>query len=231
MTLLKPIAGVILIAAVGVGVFQRNSIAKLRGENAQLREQTAPPADDTRAASPADTAEIQALADATKDLPRLRNEVRQWRQQKPEAERLRRENAELAARLASATNRASLAQMEGYVGKDQWTQAGFATPDAAVQSFFWAVANEDLAFLVQCMSPRMRADFEREFQGKTPDEQAAAFRKGIGQFNKLSGYRIAERRQLADDRVELGIQAAAGGQVMPMQLLRSPDGQWQLNVK
>lgn len=231
----KFIAVGLLAAAVIAAWLQRNAIAALRQSNAELRQQAADSAQlaITVRGAPAqsDDQAMQHLAEAAKELPRLRNEVRQLRQHKPEIERLRQENSQLTAQAATAPNRPKLAEMEGYVAREQWAQAGFATPDAAVQSFFWAIANQDFDFLAQCMSPKMQADFQKSLEGKTPEEMAATFQKGIGEFAKLGGYRVAERRQRNEGSVELGIQAAAGGHIMPMRLIRSAEGEWKLDVR
>lgn len=233
--MIKFIAVCLLAAAVVAAWMQRSSIAALRQTNSELCQQVAEAeqrATATRGTpAPADDQAMQQLAEAAKELPKLRNEVRQLRQHKTEIERLRQENSQLSAQAAAAAKRPKLAEMEGYVPREQWTRAGFATPDAAVQSFFWAIANQDFDALAQCMAPKMQADFQRSLQGKTPEEMAATFQKGIGQFAGLGGYRIAERRQPKEDRVELGIQAAAGGHILPMQLTRSAEGEWKLDIK
>jgi hypothetical protein len=181
---------------------------------------------DTPVAPNDQNAEIQSLAEATKDLPRLRNEVRQLRQQKPELERLKGENAQLAAQVASGANRPKLAQMEGYVAKEKWTQAGFATPEATVQSFFWAVANKDVGALAECMAGDARKSMEQEIQRSIA--KGKQFEEQFEPFTKMQGFRIAEQKQLSDDKIELSVQAAAGGHAMPMRL-QLIDGQWKLS--
>jgi hypothetical protein len=110
--------------------------------------------------------------------------------------------------------------MEGYVAKENWTQAGFATPEAAVQTFFWAIQQRDFRQVSECFAPDGRQDFAKEFEGKTEEEQAKIFEQGIGQLGRMTGYRISEKEQVADDTVNLGIQAAAGGHVLRTQLRR-----------
>src|SRR5687767_7247955 len=114
----KAIAVCLLAAAVGAAWVQRNSIAALREKNIELRQQADAEnaARENRRAPPrVDDQEIQSLTEATRELPKLRNEVRQLRQQKPELERLQRENAQLATQISTSANRPKLAQMEGYL--------------------------------------------------------------------------------------------------------------------
>jgi len=227
----KIIAVCLLAVAVGAAWVQRNSIAALREKNIELRQQ----ADAENAAREngglpprVDGQEIQSLTEATRELPKLRNEVRQLRQQKPEIDRLRSENGQLAAQISSGANRPKLAQMEGYVAKEKWVQAGFATPEATIQSFFWAIANQDPAYIVQCMSPKMKREFDREFAGKSPEEQQKVFAEGMGTLGRMGGYRIAGTEQVSENKVIIGIEAAAGGHVMKMPLERIGN-EWKLN--
>src|SRR6185503_2215744 len=121
----KIIAVCLLAAAIGAAWVQRNSIAALREKNIELRRQADAEnaARENRGAPPrVDDQEIQSLTEATRELPKLRNEVRQLRQQKPEIDRLLSENGQLAAQISSGANRPKLAQMEGYVAKEQWVQ-------------------------------------------------------------------------------------------------------------
>ena len=227
----KIIAVCLLAAAVGAAWGQRNSIAALREKNIELRQQANAEnaARENRGAPPrVDDQEIQSLTEATRELPKLRNEVRQLRQQKPEIDRLRSENGQLAAQISSGANRPKLAQMEGYVAKEQWVQAGFATPEATIQSFFWAVANQDTAYIVQCMAPKMKREFDREFAGKSPEEQQKVFAEGMGTLGRMGGYRIAGTEQVSENKVIIGIEAAAGGHVMKMPLERIGN-EWKLN--
>jgi hypothetical protein len=229
MTALKILAVGVLAAAVGAAWVQKSSISKLREQNAEVRQQLeAAPKNPSAMPSTADDEEVQNLTEATRDLPKLRNEVRQLRQQKPELERLRNENVRLAAQIASSTNRPKLAEMEGYVPKEKWTLAGFATPEATVQSFFWAIANQDISSVVQCMAPKMKQQFEREFAGKSIEEQQKALADGMAAFGRMSGFRVAETQHVSENKVMIAIQAAAGGHLMRLPLERVGN-EWKLN--
>jgi hypothetical protein len=229
VTALKILAVGVIAAAVTTAWVQKSSITQLRQQNAELRQQ-ADLSSDNRAAAPvpADNEEIQNLTEATRDLPKLRNEVRQLRQQKPELERLRNENVRLAAQISSGTNRPKLAQMEGYVAKEKWAQAGFATPEATVQSFFWAIANQDVSYMVQCMAPKMRAQYDRQFAGKSLEEQQKELAEGMAALGGMGGYRVAETEKISENKVVIGIEAAAGGHVMKMPMERIGN-EWKLN--
>ncbi|HMJ66887.1 MAG TPA: hypothetical protein VK615_16210 [Candidatus Binatia bacterium] len=234
MTWLKILCVLLLVALASTAVVQRKTIAKMRSDNAALQQQNEQAGQLARenteiAKLRADNQEVIALMQANKDLPKLRNEIRQLRQQKPEIEKLRAENARLLAAMKLSTNTAPsrLAQMEGYVAKESWTQAGFATAEAALRTFFWAIQQRDFLQISECLSPDDRQGFAKEFEGKTAEEQAKIFEQGMGELGGMNGYRISEKEQVAEDTVNLGIQAAAGGHVLRLQLKRF-DGQWKV---
>jgi TolA-binding protein len=227
MTGARILCFLLLIALAATAVVQRRTIATMRSDNATLQQQNEQARQLAR--ENADIANLRVqnqeaagLMQANKDLPKLRNEIRQLRQQKPETHRLRAENARLLATIKSSTNagRPRFADMEGYVAKEAWTQAGFATAEAALQTFFWAIQQRDFVQVSECLSPDNRQGFAKEFEGKTEEERSKIFDQGIGQLGGMTGYRISEKEQVADDTVNLGIQAAAGGHVLRLQLRR-----------
>jgi cell division protein FtsB len=230
--MIKIISGCLLAVTIATACIQRNAIANLRQQNAELRRQQAEEVA-VKSSGPAqspNTAETEALLEATKELPKLRNDVRRLRAQKPEIEKLRQENEALLAKIATATNPPRLADMAGYVAKDAWSPAGFATPEAALQTFFWALNQRDLQQIAVCLTPKARRDFEKEFVAASAAEQAKLFEDGPGQLGKAAGYRIAQREQAGEDKVQLGIQVAAGGKILLMQVVRVGQ-EWKLDLK
>ena len=171
--------------------------------------------------------EIETLQTANADLPKLRNEVRKLREEKRELERLQTENERLAASLKAAPKPSAppLSEAEGFVLKQTWSRAGFATPEATVQTFFWAIANGDITALAECVTGDARKSMEKEMQrsiaeGKSIEDQ-------FEPLAKMQGFRIAEKKQLSENKMEISIQAAAGGRAMPMRL-QLENGEWKL---
>jgi cell division protein FtsB len=234
MAWMKILGSCLLAGLVVTAVVQKKSVSSLRSVNADLQQQNEEAAQLTRENAELSNLrsanqEITALREANKDLPRLRNEVRQLRQAKPEIEKLRAENTRLAAAMNSQTNtaRPRLAEMEGYVAKETWANAGFATPEAALQTFFWAAQQGDLQRMAECLAPEGRRDFEKEFAGKTEEERSKKIEQNLAPLVRIGGYRIAERQQTSEDKVTLGVQAAAGGRVMPFPVQRIGN-EWKL---
>jgi hypothetical protein len=228
MKLLKLFGSCAVITTLALVVFQRSAISRTRTANETLRQQTAIPTIVASDAAPA-TEEIEALQTANSELPKLRNEVRRLREERREFEKLRMENERLAAALKAGpkTNTPPLSEAEGFVLKEKWTRAGFATPEATLQTFFWAVANKDLSAMAECMTGEARKSMEQELQRSIADS-GKGFEEQFEPLSKMQGFRIAEKKQLSDDKVELSIQAAAGGRAMPMRL-QLVNGEWKFD--
>ena len=215
----------VLAALAGALILQGRSLAKLQNEHTSLRTAQAEvhqlaEANRELAASRAAAEQLQTLRAATRDLLRLRNEVRQLREQQPELEKLRGENQRLADQVKSAAVPAkSITQMEGFVAKESWSQAGFGSPEAAVQTLFWALQNKNLQNIADCMEPTERDQFLKQFE-QMSDEQRRRTTEEFTLLAKLKGFRVAEKTVEAEDKVVLSLQVAAGGELLKIPLRR-----------
>ena len=124
--------GAALIAGTAIYLVQQRQIDRLRADNQDLVAQRQHSAAEQEAASRAAQAAKEELARLQKDrteLLRLRNEVGQLRRER-EAARQRASQQADAQRSAANAGR--------YVSKDQLIFAGYATPEAALESMTWA---------------------------------------------------------------------------------------------
>jgi hypothetical protein len=229
---MKAIIAILAIAGLGaVFTWERAAIGTLRPQNESLR---------------ADKLEAERLADENRDLPnlrarqpaaaghgvnlellRLRNEVTKLREEQAEIQRQRAANQHVAEELKSGkfTPR-RLADMEGAVPREQWSFAGFATPEAAVQNFFAAIATADPEQIMRCMSPKDAESLRRQM-AKDPEGTRKDFDREFGKLGNVSGFRITGTRILGEDKMEVLVQVVAGGQSMPLPL-RRVDNEWRL---
>jgi len=166
--------------------------------------------------------EGDALRQENKDLPKLRNEIRQLRLQLADLERLRAENRRLLAQPKSSTANpaAQIALPADYISKTALADVGMDTPEAAVQTFYWAMFRADVNRLVKC--------FERQPQVDPNSQVAEGMRQDIlKELKGFPGYRIAEKKEVSPNEVILGLQSTVGGQVMPMTLIHI-DNEWRI---
>ena len=237
MRVSKPIGALSILVAVLVLVFQRSTLSTARKENAQLRQakaEAAQLATENQSISEvrAQNQQLEELRTANRELPKLRNEVRQLRSQGAQIERLRQENQRLASALNSLNSgkAKSFSEMEGYVSKESLSHAGFATPEAALQTFLWAIREGRIDAVAECISPDGRPSFQGEFANKTEEEQKKSLQQGLGQLIRSSGYRVVDREQVGEDKVKLGIQAVAGG-IIAKVVLRRVGNEWKFDYK
>jgi hypothetical protein len=84
------------------------------------------------------------------------------------------------------------------IGPSQLVDAGNMTPEAALESIFWASANGNYDTVVDAYIPQMRKEVEGWYGNKTKFI-AGQQRK----FAKFKGLQIVARKAVADDKVEL----------------------------
>ena len=225
-------AGLLAIAA-AVAAVQWNSAANLRRENQELEnanreaEQLARENEQIPKLR-AENEEIEKLRAETHDLLKLRNEVRKLREQQPEIEKLRVENQRIAAQIKSnSVPRAKLSDMPDFVAKETWGDAGFATPEATAKTFFWAGRERNLKRFIECFpyNEKMVAELIDPDTGKLKEDLY-----GMKEIITIKGFRIAERKEMGDDKIILGLQVVTGGEIMPLPLRRVGQ-EWKLDVE
>ena len=227
------LGGFLLMALIAVLLLERSAISKARVENEILRQEQAEAArlraENGQALESSDGDQKMERSRAVhQELLKLRSEVRQLRAQAAEAHRLRDHNRGLASATKAIGDGKPIrfSDMEGYVAKETWSNAGLATPEAALQTFLWAVREGQIQPIAECMSPEARPWFEREFAQMPEQERHAALQQGLGQLTCTGGYRLVTKEEPSPDKVVLGLQAVAGGVVMKVVLRRFGD-EWK----
>jgi RNA polymerase sigma factor (sigma-70 family) len=88
--------------------------------------------------------------------------------------------------------------------KSPFTFAGYATPEASIQSMLWAGSQGDFDKLKAACTPEQRERFERKMAGKSADEIR---HEAIAWANALIGYKITQKDVVAEDEIHLHIHA------------------------
>lgn len=135
---LGAISAVVVAGLVTPLVLEHRVNARLRAENLALREQSqqSPATSTTPVMAVVDPDEQERQRRERAELLRLRGEVGRLRAAEQELARLRAATLP-AGKTASAPAASAVTELP----KESWTDAGFATPQAALQTRGWAVLN------------------------------------------------------------------------------------------
>jgi hypothetical protein len=219
MTKLKlGLAGAVAVAGVATPlVIQHQAAVRLREENRSLQQQADQAAE--QRAENEHLSRMVAQANAAhaltnnqlSELLRLRGEVGLLRGQSNELATLREENRRLQAGLAAGQNAKAAkpppeVPPEDIFPRESWALAGFATPEATLQSYHGAMIKGDPKATAACFaSPeeqaRMQADMQKQFEGKSASEVAALI---DSRTSSLLAFRIVARTNLPDGQAAVG---------------------------
>jgi hypothetical protein len=202
---LKLIIALIVIAVTGLILgWQYAGNASLREGNDRLRQNLAGLKQFADVAEPAAIGE-RLTDEQNSELVKLRDEATQLRAQTNQIAVLVDANQKLRASLSEAraprqTDGPQRKRPEDALPQDihprkSWAFRGYASPEATVETLFWAQVNGDNAALMQAFSPEMRPDLEKLFEQRNLSEDWSK--------TKTTGFRIVERKALSDDQIAL----------------------------
>jgi hypothetical protein len=227
MSLLKGLLCLLSLAALAALLSQGRAVSQLRLENQTLRGEieTGPSAAQAPQAAVAEVApgEMERLRLENRDLLKLRNEVRQLREQESGWEKARAEHQRLLQAQRNAPAEATPSPTpEGFIGKEALVDLGLGTPEAAAQTFFWAMREGDFKRMLECVSPRFK---RREGFDRLSAEQLEQSSEKMGQtiqnqMQTFRNFRIVERREVTPEEITLRLQSSFSGAVATMTLRR-----------
>ena len=167
-----------LAGTIATAVREHGEIDRARAEQANLRSESQEAqrlAEENKGISAMreSGAESEKLRAENKDLPALRNDVRQLRRAVADVEKLRVENQQLLAKINAAQGPGAVPP--GFIPRAAMQDVGTSTPEAAVQSFLWAMSQGNLERIKQlavdsgpALGPNtdhQRSDLVRQAQG------------------------------------------------------------------
>lgn len=217
MTLKANISWLFLaVLLVGGTWFERRVLREARAENQRLHAALQAGESSADRSEPVSN---QGDPELKRELARLRNEVRKLRAEKPQLDQLRMGNELLLQRIAGASQaRPAPTPEQGFVMSEAWANVGFATPEAAIQTFFWALRQQDVLALTNSLTP------ETNKKSGLVDEQTGILHpevveREIQMLGRISGYRIVTM-EVKDDRAKAEVQAAVNGTTIKLSLRR-----------
>jgi len=176
----------------------RQQVASLQAQADQLSSQASPPA--APAATDEDRSELLRLRNQAAQLKQVTNELQRLQMQ---VQQLQAANQQIRAAPAPApapdTNTAAAT---GPVARESWAFAGYATPEATLQSAIFAMSQGDYQTFLASMSPEEAARMQKSFEGKTPEQIAE---EGRRETASARSFQILRKQELAPDRVVLNV--------------------------
>jgi len=187
---------------------------KLQAENEALRAEVE--ALRTRAGNPeadaAREAELKRLQANAQDAVRLRGEVTQLRTASKDADKLRAENQQLKLenqklRGAPAAGEPAAAPAPaptpGSFPRESWSNAGYASPEAALVSAIYAMQQGNPKQYFDSLTPEEQLRMAKTWEGKSPEEIAA---KHVSDTSKISGLKVLGQSVTPDGEVLMTVQ-------------------------
>jgi hypothetical protein len=214
------VSGVSILIGVGIGWYAVRSFQSRTPAETQPQEPAvlAQPAAAT-GLSQADKAKLERLRQSETDLLRLRSEVTQLRQ---EAESYRHRHAQQA--VSPANGLAHAPAIGRFMSKEQLVNAGFSTPDAALQSFMAAVASGNSQQLLAVMDPQQATN--------APAENLAALQQNVERLAaRFKGVQMIAKKVLSDDKVDIEVLLFEEGKppYISIQHMVKSAGEWKFS--
>jgi hypothetical protein len=229
MTKVKLGIGVLMVAGLAVlWVMQHQARLELRQKNESLQQQLERAArledENERLSNLVAQAGSTRLTGQTAELLKLRREVAVLRQQTNELQRLQQENQQLRNTLtlqnAALAKKPPEALPLDVHPKESWAFAGFATPDATLQSLTWA------------MNQGKKEEYMASLTGGWLDEADKRYKdadftvEGPKEIAQTTGFRVLKRDYLSDDEAVLNVFIEGENDQVDMDF-KKIDGQWK----
>jgi|KBSSwiStaDraftv2_1062776.scaffolds.fasta_scaffold941566_2 hypothetical protein len=223
-----------LVPVIGLALANWLTAQKFRAENAALRAELQRQRDELAASTDAATSaaseqarELQrARADAAETL-RLRGEVAQLRSGAQDAAKARAENLQLrsenqrlrtnTAPVATAEQPPPAAAANEHFPKENWTFAGYASPEAALVSAIWSMKEGNPKSYLDSLAPEEQARMAKAWENKSETEIAAKHQADVSAIN---GVRILERQSVSADEVTMNVYIEGVGRMDKVSMKR-----------
>ena len=109
-----------------------------------------------------------------------------------------------------------------------WTYSGYASPEAALQTFFCALRDGNLPSVLASLAPDS-AESINLINNRTGQIEPTVV-QGMRGLAQIQGYRVAGTTNVGDDKVTLNVQAAVGGAALELQL-RRVGHEWKVDLE
>jgi hypothetical protein len=229
MNLRKLFAGALILTLLAALFWQHAVRASLQETNGLLRGNLAETEQllaENRELASAGTSTDQTVESTTAELLKLQAEIRNLRVEHQQIERLRAENRRLRTQGSEGAKGRRFSEAEGYLSNELWQNVGFATPEAAVQTFFHALRQESYAEVIACFTQKEQRTLHPQFSDPNGNLDGPKIAAAFQPLIQVSGFRFA-KVETTNDSARVGVQTVRGGVVFHISLQREADG-WKL---
>jgi hypothetical protein len=230
---MKLLIAVIIAALAAAVVTQTLRVSRLNAQNEALRrELQAAQAQASEVSNRPAQANVPAASEEDRsELLRLRNQAAQLKQATNELQKLRVQVQQLQessqhprAALAGAAPNPNAPGATGPVPRESWAFAGYATPEATLQSAVFAMSQGDYQTFLAAMTPEEAARMQQSSQGKTPEQVAE---EGRRETARIKSFQVLGREELAPDRVMLQVYADGGDNKVQRVMMQKVGDEWK----
>jgi hypothetical protein len=113
--------------------------------------------------------------------------------------------------MAAGTATVTVQRIKAKAETSPFGFAGYATPEASMQSMLWAGSIGDFKTLLAACTPEQAERFTNKMAGKSDDDIR---REAIAWANALVGYRITQKEVISADEVHLHIHAKPSAEAL-----------------
>jgi hypothetical protein len=234
MTKIKiALVGTLAVAALATPIIlQHRDVVELRSQNQSLRSELErineqPPAGNEQGAAGLHGEGERTSDEQKRELLRLRGEVGVLRRETNTLAAMLAQNQQVAARVKASANPQVgkiPEQSENNFPKESWAFAGYATPEAALKTWTWAMSKGDTKTMIDSLSPEGFEKIGKSIQSISQEELQQQF---VKKSQDITGYKILNRENVADDQVILHLSMSGSTNVPPMRLVRIA-GEWKV---
>jgi hypothetical protein len=108
--------------------------------------------------------------------------------------------------------------------KDALKFAGYTSPDAALETWTWAMSRGDKTVMLQTLTPEVRKVWEKMLAGKTDEQMKSEAAEATA---KLAGYTIQKREVISADEVVIHFTMIGKKDVAKMDV-KKIGGDWKI---
>ena len=157
----------------------------------------------------------------TSELLRLRNEVGRLRDQSNELANLR---AALATEQKVQNIKPSFTPTRSEaIPKGAWTNAGYATPEAAFQTICFAMSKGDVQTYLNSLGPEQQTNMLKMFQTKSEAEIAAG---QMAEMEPVNDFQVVGKIEVGEDQVQMLVHTA-GEDLNTIFIMTNIYGSWK----